>query len=178
MGAGISGHTAAAFLKKKLGPKHQLVVVSPSAYYQWIPSNVWVGVGKMTIDQVRFKLKPVYDRWEIDFKQAKTTTIFPEGGNGFKRPFVSIIYTGETRRGETENVDYDFLVNATEPKLNFAATEGLGPEKCTHSVCSCDPAVATWAALKVCLARMVKGEKLRFLIGAGHPGATCQGAAF
>ncbi len=34
LGAGISGHTAAAFIKKKLGEKHEVVVVSPSQYYQ------------------------------------------------------------------------------------------------------------------------------------------------
>jgi sulfide:quinone oxidoreductase len=178
LGAGISGHTAAAFIKKKLGSKHQVVVVSPSEYYQWIPSNIWVGVGKMTIDQVRFKLKPVYDRWKIDFRQAKATTIFPEGDSTSERPFVEIEYTGASRRGETESVDYDYLVNATGPKLNFAATEGLGPGKFTHSVCSCDHAAATWNALKACFSRMEKGEKLRFLIGTGHPAATCQGAAF
>jgi sulfide:quinone oxidoreductase len=178
LGAGISGHTAAAFLKKKLGRNHQVVVISPSAYYQWFPSNIWVGVGKMTIDQVRFKLQPVYDRWKIDFKQAKATAIFPEGDSESERPFVTIEYTHELRRGEIEKVDYDFLVNATGPKLNFAATEGLGPEKHTHSVCSCDHAVATWEALKVCIDRMTKGEKLRFLIGTGHASSTCQGAAF
>lgn len=178
LGAGISGHTAAAFLKKKLGSGHHVVVVSPAEYYQWIPSNIWVGVGKMTIDQVRFKLQPVYDRWKIEFKQAKATTIYPEGSSESERPFVAIEYTAGNRRGETERVDYDYLVNATGPKLNFAATEGLGPEKFTHSVCSCDHAVATWEALKTCFARMQNGEKLRFLIGTGHPGATCQGAAF
>jgi len=178
LGAGISGHTAAAFLKKKLGRKHEVVVVSPAAYYQWIPSNIWVGVGKMSIDQVRFKLKPVYDRWKIDYKQAKATTIFPEGGAGMERPYVTIEHTGEERRGETEQIDYDYLVNATGPKLNFEATEGLGPGKFTHSVCSCDHAVATWEALKTCFSRMMNGEKIRFLIGTGHPGATCQGAAF
>jgi sulfide:quinone oxidoreductase len=178
LGAGISGHTAAAFLKKKLGNKHQVVVVSPGAYYQWIPSNIWVGVGKMTIDQVRFKLKPVYDRWKIDYKQAKATAIHPEGIGGSDRPYVTIEHTGESKRGETELVDYDFLVNATGPKLNFEATEGLGPGKFTHSVCACDHAAATWEELKSCFARMEKGEKLRFLIGTGHPTATCQGAAF
>lgn len=178
LGAGISGHTAAAFLKKKLGSGHHVVVVSPAEYYQWIPSNIWVGVGKMTIDQVRFKLQPVYDRWKIEFKQAKATTIYPEGSSESERPFVAIEYTAGNRRGETERVDYDYLVNATGPKLNFAATEGLGPEKFTHSVCSCDHAVATWEALKTCFVRMQNGEKLRFLIGTGHPGATCQGAAF
>jgi sulfide:quinone oxidoreductase len=178
LGAGIAGHTAAAFIRKKLGSGHQVVVVSPSEYYQWIPSNIWVGVGKMTIDQVRFKLKPVYERWKIDYKQAKATTIFPEGSKDSIRPYVTIEYTSENRRGETENIDYDYLVNATGPKLNFAATEGLGPGKFTHSVCSCDHAVATWGALKSCFTRMEQGETLRFLIGTGHPGATCQGAAF
>lgn len=62
LGAGISGHTTAAFLKRKLGRKHDVIVASPSAYYQWIPSNIWVGVGKMSVDQVRFRLKKVYDR--------------------------------------------------------------------------------------------------------------------
>jgi len=178
LGAGISGHTAAAFLKKKLGRVHEVVVVSPGAYYQWIPSNIWVGVGKMTIDQVRFKLQPVYDRWKIDFRQAKATAVFPEGDQAMDRPYISIEYTGEARRGETDKIDYDYLVNATGPKLNFEATEGLGPNKFTHSVCSCDHAVATWGALQTCMLRMEEGEKLRFLIGTGHPTATCQGAAF
>lgn len=178
LGAGISGHTAAAFLRKKLGPQHRVIVVSPSEYYQWIPSNIWVGVGKMTIDQVRFKLEPLYNRWKIDFRQAKATAIYPEGDRESEKPFVTFEYTEQDRRGETGKVEYDFLVNATGPKLNFAATEGLGPGKFTHSVCSCDHAVATWEALKVCFARMGKGEKIRFLIGTGHPGATCQGAAF
>jgi len=178
LGAGISGHTAAAFLKKKLGRAHEVVVVSPGAYYQWIPSNIWVGVGKMTIDQVRFKLQPVYDRWKIDFRQAKATAVFPEGDQTMDRPYIAIEYTGEVRRGETDKIDYDYLVNATGPKLNFEATEGLGLNKFTHSVCSCDHAVSTWGALQSCLLRMEKGEKLRFLIGTGHPTATCQGAAF
>jgi sulfide:quinone oxidoreductase len=178
LGAGISGHTAAAFIRKKLGRAHEVVVVSPGAYYQWIPSNIWVGVGKMTIDQVRFKLQPIYDRWKIDFRQAKATAIFPEGDQTIHRPYIAIEYTGENRRGESDKVDYDYLVNATGPKLNFEATEGLGPNKFTHSVCSCDHAVATWEALQKCISRMEKGEKIRFLIGTGHPTATCQGAAF
>jgi len=54
--AGIFGHTAAAFLKKKLREKHQEIVVCSTAYYKWIPSNIWEGVGKMTEDQVCFKI--------------------------------------------------------------------------------------------------------------------------
>jgi sulfide:quinone oxidoreductase len=123
-------------------------------------------------------LKPVYDRWKIEYKQAKAISINPEGDNDNLKPFVTIEYTGVSRNGETEKVEYDYLVNATGPKLNFEATEGLGPKKFTHSVCSCDHAVETWNALQTCMERMVNGEKLRFLIGTGHATATCQGAAF
>ncbi|MBK6282806.1 MAG: NAD(P)/FAD-dependent oxidoreductase [Draconibacterium sp.] len=178
LGAGVSGHTAAAFLKKKLGKKHEVVVVTPSQYYQWVPSNIWVGVGKMTVDQVRFKLEKVYNRWDIDYKQAKAMAIFPEGDSTHEKGFVEISYTSETKRGETERVEYDFLVNATGPKLNFEATEGLGPGKNSVSVCSFDHAAHAWEELQKSIGLMKQGKKQRFLIGTGHPGATCQGAAF
>ncbi len=178
LGAGISGHTAAAHIRRKLSKNHEVVVVSPSEYYQWIPSNIWVGVGRMTIDQVRFKLAPLYKRWGIKFEQAKAISIHPEGDESGKKSYVSIEYTSSGNKGEKADIDYDFLINATGPKLNFDATEGLGPAKFTHSVCSCDHAAETWEAVKDCVSRMKKGERLKFLIGTGHPGATCQGAAF
>jgi sulfide:quinone oxidoreductase len=178
LGAGIAGHTAAAYLRHKLNKTHQIVVVSPSSYYQWIPSNIWVGVGKMKMDQVRFNLKPLYQRWQIDFRQAKATAIYPEGYLHQHHPYILIEYTDGEKKGQTDIIDYDYLINATGPKLNFEATEGLGPEKYTHSVCSVDHAVSTWKSLQEILLRMEKGEKMKIVIGTGHPTATCQGAAF
>ncbi len=178
LGAGISGHTAASHLRRKLGRQHEVVVISPSEYYQWIPSNIWVGVGRMSADQVRFKLPPLYRRWGIRFEQAKATIIHPEGGEVIKSPYVTIEYTDSSRKGETTEIEYDYLINATGPRLNFEATEGLGPGKFTHSVCSCDHATRTWEALRMCFEQMKQGRKMKFLIGTGHPAATCQGAAF
>jgi sulfide:quinone oxidoreductase len=178
LGAGISGHTAAAFLKKKLGRKHEVTVISPSQYYQWTPSNIWVGVGRMTVDQVRFKLQKVYDKWGIDFKQAKALEIFPEGNSEYRSPYVNIEYTTEEKTGEQEIVQYDYLVNATGPKLKFEATPGLGPGENTHSVCTFSHAAETWQHLQNSIELMKEGKRQRFLIGTGHPTATCQGAAF
>lgn len=178
LGAGISGHTAASFLKKLLGKKHEVIVISPSRYYQWVPSNIWVGVGKMTVEQVRFLLDKVYKRWGIAFKQAKAVSINPEGNPQLKEPFVSIEHTSEELKGEHEQVTYDYLVNATGPKLNFEATPGLGPQFNTLSVCSYDHAAQTWEELQKVIALMKEGKKQRLLIGTGHPSATCQGAAF
>ncbi len=179
LGAGISGHTAAAFMKKKLGKSHQVVVISPNSYYQWVPSNIWVGVGRMKVDQVRFPLRKVYDRWKIDYKQAKAMSFHPDGDDISAKGFVRIEYTAPERKGETEKVDYDYLVNATGPKLNFDATPGLGPHGgFTESVCSYDHAEHCWGTLQESLEKMKKGERQRFLVGTGHPMATCQGAAF
>lgn len=178
LGAGISGHTCAAHLRRKLSKRHDVTVISPSEYYQWVPSNIWVGIGQMTVDQVRFKLRPLYKRWGIRFEQARATEIHPEGGEKGDKPYVSIEYTDSSKKGEAAIIEYDYLVNATGPKLNFEATEGLGPGKYSYSVCSYDHAAKTWKALEACLERMAKGEKLKFLIGTGHPAATCQGAAF
>ncbi len=178
LGAGISGHTAAAFLKQKLGKKHDVVVITPNTYYQWIPSNIWVGVGRMSVDQVRFKLKKVYDRWGIELIQAKATEIHPEGDDTTSNGFVTFEYTSEAKQGVVDRVEYDFLVNATGPKLNFNATPGLGPDGNSLSVCTYSHAAHAWENLQECIKKMEAGEKLRFLIGTGHGMATCQGAAF
>ncbi|MCB0824379.1 MAG: NAD(P)/FAD-dependent oxidoreductase [Bacteroidales bacterium] len=178
LGAGISGHTAAAYLRKWLNKKHDVIVVTPNAWYQWIPSNIWVGVGRMTVDQVRFKLEPKYNKWGIIYKQAKAVSIHPEGDANHETGFVTVEYTSDEKKGQTEQVAYDFLINATGPKLNFEGTEGLGPGKFTSSVCTYSHASESWEKIKESIARMEKGEKQKFLIGTGHPMATCQGAAF
>lgn len=178
LGAGISGHTAASFLKKMLGKNHEVVVISPNRYYQWVPSNIWVGVGRMTVDQVRFPLDKVYRKWGIIYKQAKALEFYPEGDSENSSPFVTIEYVSSEQKGQREQVSYDYLVNATGPKLNFEATPGLGPGKHSYSVCSYDHAFHAWEALQKAIDAMENGQKQRFLIGTGHPAATCQGAAF
>jgi sulfide:quinone oxidoreductase len=178
LGAGISGHTASAYLRRWLNKSHEVIVIAPTQYYQWIPSNIWVGSGRMKMDQVRFKLAPLYAKWGIIFKQAKATSIHPEGSPEQTRPFVSIEYMDNDHNGQTENIEFDFLINATGPKLNFEATEGLGPGKNSVSVCTCTHALEAWEKLSRCIEQMKNGKRQKFLIGAGHATSTCQGAAF
>ena len=45
LGAGIAGHTAARYLHTLLDKAHEITVVSPNAKWNWVPSNIWVGVG-------------------------------------------------------------------------------------------------------------------------------------
>ncbi len=174
LGAGISGHTAAAFARKWLGPGDTVTVVSPDDSYNWIPSNIWVGVGLMRPRQVRFPLAPVYERAGIDFKQAWAREIHPEGDSASTDPYVTI----ETAAGARENVRYDFLINATGPRLRFDKTAGLGPDGNSVSVCTAEHAVGASAALDESVERMRRGERQRFIVGTGHGTCTCEGAAF
>ena len=178
LGAGISGHTAALIAKRKLGKKHDVVVVSPNSNYQWVPSNIWVGMGLMKPEQVKFELAPVYKKMGIMYKQALAISVHPQGDAQIENGYVTIKYVAGEKNGQEENVEYDYLINATGPKLNFAATEGLGPDKFSDSVCTYQHAEHAWKHLQQCFAKMEKGEKQKFLIGTGHPLATCQGAAF
>ena len=170
LGAGIAGHTAAAFARKWLGQEHTVTVVSPRDHYNWVPSNIWVGVGLMKPAQVTFPLGPVYERHGIEFVHAAARELHPEGDAGDATPYV-VTETGE-------RVPYDFLVNATGPRLRFDRTEGLGPDANSLSVCTPEHAAQTSAALDEAVERMRRGERQRFLVGVGHGTCTCEGAAF
>jgi sulfide:quinone oxidoreductase len=82
-------------------------------------------------------------------------------------------------KGLVEKVSYDYLINATGPKLDFEATEGLVPgQNKTYSVCSYSHAEHAWKGLSELIQKMRAGQKAKILIGTGHAKATCQGAAF
>lgn len=178
LGAGISGHTAALHLRRKLGKQHEVVVVTPNSKWNWIPSNIWVGVGKMTQEQVTFALEPIYKRKGIEFHQALATAIHPEGSIDVARGFVEVKYTSPEKSGEAGKIEYDFLINATGPKLNFAATEGLGPDGHTVSVCTAGHAIEAADAFKKVIEKLKAGVKQTLVVGVGHGTCTCEGAAF
>jgi len=183
MGGGVSGHTAATFAKKWLGNDHEVVVVTPNSQWNWIPSNIWVGVGQMTKEDVVFPLAPVYKKAGIDYRQAKAVSIHPEGDKESEKAYITIEYTSKEKAGQTETLSYDYLINATGPKLNFDATPGLGDGKGqmgehTVSVCTADHAVHANLELAQVFERAKKGERQKILVGTGHGMCTCQGAAF
>ncbi len=179
LGAGVAGHTAASFLRTWAGRNDSVVVVSPRPTYNWIPSNIWVGVGLMTPADVTFPLAPVYERHGIEFVQARAVEVHPEGSAADPTPFVVAESTRPGHEGEREAIRYDFLVNATGPKLNFGATEGLGPDiGHSLSVCTETHAHETAQHLDTLVAEMRRGQHRRFLVGTGHGACTCEGAAF
>lgn len=182
LGGGVSGHTAATFTAKWLGSEHEVVVVTPNSKWNWIPSNIWVGVGQMKKEEVTFDLAPVYKKAGIIFIQARATEIHPEGSDTLERGFVTVETTASDTAGEVTTVEYDYLINATGPKLNFGATEGLGVDselgEHTVSVCTAEHAVHASHKLDELIQKMKSGIRQKILVGTGHGTCTCQGAAF
>ncbi|NNJ11111.1 FAD-dependent oxidoreductase [Chloroflexales bacterium ZM16-3] len=169
IGAGFAGHTAALYLGSKIGREHQVTVVNRYDYFGFVPSWVWVGVGHMAPKQTTIPLKPVYDRMHVGFVHGSVTEVYPDD---------RYVMVSRQNSGGTERLDYDYLLIATGPKLNFAATPGLGPPaNYTTSICTLDHAIEARDRYLEHIKRLEKGERQRFVIGTGHPGATCQGAA-
>jgi sulfide:quinone oxidoreductase len=171
IGAGFAGHTAALYLGDTLGKNHDVTMINKFESFSYIPSWVWVGIGHMPLEKTQFLLKPVYDRVNVNFIQGKATEIHPDE--------QYVIAEKRDGNGGTVRADYDYLLIATGPKLAFENTKGLGPDNgFTNSICTGPHAEGSRDNYLAEIARMEKGEKRKFVIGTGHPGATCQGAAF
>jgi len=108
---------------------------------------------------------------------VKPKRYHPEGSETEDKPFVTVEYTGQGKEGQTETITYDYLINATGPKLNFGATPGLDAGY-TVSVCTADHAVHANEELQKIIAKMKAGQRQKIVVGTGHGMCTCQGAAF
>ncbi|NTU80052.1 MAG: FAD-dependent oxidoreductase [Chloroflexales bacterium] len=169
VGADFAGHTAALYLGDKIGKQHEITVINRYDYFGFVPSWVWVGVGQMAPEQTTIPLKKVYDRKHVKFIQGAVTEVHPD---------ENYLLVSPADHGELRRVAYDYLMIATGPKLNFAATPGLGPSAGhTVSICTLDHTLHARDTYLEQVRRLEKGERLRFVVGTGHPGATCQGAA-
>ncbi len=169
IGAGFAGQTAALYLGDALGSEHEITVINRLTTFSYVPSWVWVGIGRMPVEKTMFPLEPVYRKSGVRFVHGRATQVRVD-----ERTVVV-----ERDGGGEALVGYDYLIVATGPKLDFEGTEGLGPEAGhSQSICTGPHAVQARDAYLEEVARMQKGERRRFVIGTGHPGATCQGAAF
>jgi len=171
IGAGFSGQYAALVLKNALkhaGGKHKVTVINRYPKFTYIPSMVWVGIGQLEVEKTQFELKPVYDRVGIDFVLGAAREVHPDDR------YVVVDVNGTSTR-----VDYDYLIIATGPYLNYAATPGLGPvDGYTNSICTPPHAQQTARNYLALVERLKKGDKANVVVGTGHGCCTCQGAGF
>jgi sulfide:quinone oxidoreductase len=170
IGSGFSGHYAALILQDALKGKrdHEITVVNLYPKFTYIPSLIWVGIGQIKAEEAQFELQPVYDKLGINFIQGRAESIHPDEN------YLVVEVDQKPKR-----VDYDYLIIATGPKLDFEATPGLGPETgYTNSICTPPHATNTAKNYLELVKRLERGEKATVVVGLGHGMCTCQGAAF
>ncbi|MBL8567287.1 MAG: FAD-dependent oxidoreductase [Hyphomicrobiaceae bacterium] len=128
VGAGIGGVPMAFELRDLLGGDAEIMAVSDSEWFQFVPSNPWVTLGWRKPEQVKVHLPEVFARKGIGFSAAGVRLVHAKEN------------AVELRDGS--RLSYDYLVIATGPALAFDEIEGLGPEHNSISVCHVDHAAA------------------------------------
>ncbi len=126
LGAGTGGMPAAYEMREALPKEHKITVVNAVDYFQFVPSNPWIGVGWRERDDITFPIRPYLERKGIDFIAQRVDKIDAENSR--------------LELANGEQVAYDYLLIATGPRLAFEEVEGLGPEGFTTSVCTTDHA--------------------------------------
>lgn len=161
MGAGIGGLPAAYEMKdalNKIGKEHEVTVVSNVDYFHFVPSNPWVAVGWRTKEDISFNPTPYLGKKGINFVASGVKEMHPKDNK-------ITLHNGH-------DLDYDYLIIATGPRLAFELIDGLGPDGHTHSVCHVDHAAEAYKAFE----KFCKNPG-PIVVGAVQ-GASCFGPAY
>ena len=114
LGSSFAGLTAALELRKHLDERHEVVVLDPRDHFTFIPSLIWLPFGLRQPDEITFPLAPLYESKGIGYINEAAARIDTEA------------HVVTTSAGDA--LPYDRLLIATEPRLAFEKTPGLGPE--------------------------------------------------
>lgn len=131
LGAGLGGTIAAYEINGAVGKRAEIMMISDSDTYSFIPSNPWVAVRWREPEAIQVHLPPIFAKKGIGFTSAGAKRIHPAE----KRV--------ELNNGES--INYDYLVIATGPDLAFDEIEGFGPNG-GHTVSICQTGHAAEAA--------------------------------
>jgi sulfide:quinone oxidoreductase len=128
LGSSFAGLTAALELRKRVGDRHEIVVLDPRPDFTFIPSLIWLPFGIRDAKDVTFPLAPLYTSKGIRFINE------PAAGIDLDAHLI--------RTGSAEELSYDKLFIGTGPRLAFEKVPGLGPHAgYTQSVCNLDHAL-------------------------------------
>jgi sulfide:quinone oxidoreductase len=158
LGAGTGGMPAAYEMKALVGNQHDVTVVNEKDYFQFVPSNPWVAVGWRERKDITIPIEKYLKKKKINFIAQRVDKI--DAANS------------KLELANGEQVDYDYLIIATGPKLAFDEVEGSGPDGFTESICVTDHAEKTWANYQKIL------DKPGPIVIGAMPFASCFGPAY
>ncbi len=142
-----------------MGEGHEITLINERDYFQFTPSNPWVGVGWRSRNDITFSIEKYVTNKGIKFIAGRVDKIDPANS--------SLTMEG----GDT--IKYDYIIIATGPKLYFEEVEGSGPQGFTHSVCTVDHAEAFYADYQ----KQIEKGSGHIVVGA-MPFASCFGPAY
>ena len=126
LGAGLGGVPMAYEMKEMVGKNHDVIVISDSPTFHFVPSNPWVPTKFRKPEDIKIELAPVMKKKGIEFIQKAAAKVDP--------------VNNQVQLDDGSAVAYDFLIIATGPRLAFDEIPGLGPDGYTSSVCHVDHA--------------------------------------
>lgn len=136
LGGSFGGLTAALELKRLLGRKAEVTVVSAEERFVFLPSLPWLIMGWRQPADITLTVAEILKPRGIEFVHAAALEVQPE-----------------SRRVRTDagELTYDYLVVSTGPQLVFDEIPGLGPEQghtdCTFTLDHAVRAGQTWKSI-------------------------------
>jgi sulfide:quinone oxidoreductase len=160
VGGSFGGVNAAHQLRRKLGDRVDVTLISAEADFIFIPSLPWVMMGWRRPDAIKVPLAGPLRRKGVSFIQDRATAIDPQA--------QSVTTAG----GKV--FPYEHLVLATGSDLDWSNVPGSDPALgTTHTCFTVDQAMTARDAI----ARFIALDGGRAVIGA-NPGASCIGPAY
>ncbi len=133
LGAGVGGMSAAYELNASLGSTHKVTVVGDGGQFSFTPSNPWVGIGWRNPQDVQIDAAKALGPHGIEFVGVPASAVHPKDNRVLLE--------------DGRELDYDYLVITTGPRLAFDEIPGLGPhDGHTQSVCTTPHAATAWQA--------------------------------
>ncbi|QSO51437.1 FAD-dependent oxidoreductase [Alicyclobacillus curvatus] len=159
IGSNFAGLTSALEVKRRLknADNHRVIVVSNRENFLFVPSLIWVPFGEREIEDITMPVRPILEEHGVEFVYATATKVVPDE------------HIVETTAG---NIDYDYLVIATGPKLDYSLP-GVNP-KDGRASCICTPNDALETRRRF---EELVNHPGPVVVGA-TPGAGCVGAAY
>jgi len=113
IGGSFGGLTAAFELRRLLGKKAEVTVVSDLDEFVFIPSLPWLSMGWRSAKDITLPLRPILESKGVIFRHEEV--------KGVAADYSKVVL------GNRE-LPYDYLIVATGPGLAFSEVPGFGPE--------------------------------------------------
>lgn len=155
VGGNFAGLTAALELKRKGGAKHEVVLVSNSTVFVFIPSLIWVPLKWREIKDITVPIEPVLKKAGVQFVHAEALHVDPDN---------------KVLRTTKGDIEFDHVVIATGPRVVMDVAEGF--QEHVHYIGTPNGAMKTREALEE-----LKRNPGPVVIGASQ-NAGCMGAGY